>query len=274
MPRPLRGGSGRPQPALFRGELEDRLGTRRLVEQGPAVFERVLLRDRRELVDETLDHEGVVCGPDAAPERSGNSRRLLADILDPHVGKRVGRLGRAVHGIDIEAPHHGDEVVEAGCAYHPERLGKQLTGHPRHDRGGRDTVSPGDRSAVFVQASRDPVIVVRPIHIVLDVLFAGPHHLHRTGDLLCDLHRPDDEVHLKPTAEAAAQEVIMDLDFLRRQAGQPGGRASERKLALGFPPRYHSRLGEHGRCSSPAPWLRVRGMAPRKPPRPSGRRAP
>ena len=85
-------------------------------------------------------------------------------------------------------------------------------------------MGPGDRSAVFVQASRDPVIVVRPIHIVLDVLFAGPHHLHRTGDLLCDLHRPDDEVHLKPTAEAAAQEVIMHLDFLRRQAGQLGGR--------------------------------------------------
>ena len=35
------------------------------------------------------------------------------------LGKCVGRLGRAVHGIHIEAPHHGDEVVEAGCAHHP-----------------------------------------------------------------------------------------------------------------------------------------------------------
>ena len=173
MPRPLRGGSGRPQPAcsaassrtaLARGDLSSRV----------AIFERVLLRGRSELVDETLDHEDVVCGPDAAPERSGNSRRLLADILDPHVGKRVGRLGRAVHGIDIEASHHGDEVVEAGCAYHPERLGEQLTGHPRHDRGGRYTVKsrrsvgrvrPGQRESGH-SSTADTYRV--------DVLFASP----------------------------------------------------------------------------------------------------
>jgi hypothetical protein len=73
-------------------------------------------------------------------------------------------------------------------------------------------MGPGDRFAVFVQAGGDPVIVVRPVHVVLDVFFAGPHHLHRTRDLLCDLDRPNDEVYLEPTAEAAAQEVIMHLD--------------------------------------------------------------
>ena len=56
---------------------------------------------------------------DAAPERSRNPRRLLADIVDLNVVKRVRRLGRAVHRIRIEAPHRGDEVVEAGCTHHP-----------------------------------------------------------------------------------------------------------------------------------------------------------
>ena len=81
-------------------------------------------------------------------------------------------------------------------------------------------MGPGDRFAVFVQAGGDPIIVVRPVHVVLDVFFAGPHHLHRTWDLLRDFDRPDNEIHLEPTAEAAAQEVIVDLDFFRRQTSR------------------------------------------------------
>ena len=80
--------------------------------------------------------------------------------------------------------------------------------------------SSGDRSAVLVQTCRESIVVVRPIEIVLDVLFTSPHHLDRTRDLLRDLHRPDDEIDLKPTAEAPAEEVIMDVDFLRRKAGR------------------------------------------------------
>ena len=83
-----------------------------------------MLRGHGELVDETLDHEDVVRGPDAAPECGRNSRRLLANVLDADVGQCIGRLGRAVHGIHIEAPHHSDEVVEAGCAITLMVLGK------------------------------------------------------------------------------------------------------------------------------------------------------
>jgi hypothetical protein len=95
--------------------------------------QRVLLRDRGELIDETLDHEDVVRGPDAAPECGRDSRRLLADVFDADVGQCVGRLGRTVHGIHIEAFHHSDEVVEAGCAHHLYSLGEKLAGDARHD---------------------------------------------------------------------------------------------------------------------------------------------
>src|SRR5262245_28070071 len=127
---PTAAGRQRPPPAgLLRGELEDRFGAWRLFEQGPAVLERVLLRDRGELVDEALDHEDVVRGPYAAPECGRNSRRLLADVLDADVGECIGWLGRAVHGIHIEASHHSDEVVEACCAHHPYGFGEEFAGN-------------------------------------------------------------------------------------------------------------------------------------------------
>src|SRR5262245_32282049 len=126
MPRPLRGGSGFPQPACSAASSRTALAWR-LVEQGSAVFERVLLRNHGEFVDETFDHEDVVRGAHTAPECGRNPRRLLADILDTEVGQCIGRRGGAVHGIHIQSPYHSDEVVEAGCAHHLYSLGKELS---------------------------------------------------------------------------------------------------------------------------------------------------
>ena len=58
---------------------------------------------------------------------------------------------------------------------------------------------------------------------MLDVLVAGPDHLDRTVDLLRDLRRLEDEVHLQTPAEASAQQVVMNLDSVPRQAGRPSG---------------------------------------------------
>ena len=58
---------------------------------------------------------------------------------------------------------------------------------------------------------------------MLDVLLAGPDHLHRPVDLLGDLHRLGDAVDLEPPAEAAAEQVVVDADLLRRQPGDLGG---------------------------------------------------
>src|SRR5205823_6012160 len=65
-------------------------------------------------------------------------------------------------------------------------------------------MGPGDRLALGIEAGRDAIIVIRPVHVVLDVFLAAPEHLHRAGDLFRDLHGPGDEIHLGPPADAAA----------------------------------------------------------------------
>src|SRR5439155_373266 len=192
---------------MLRRELENGLGARGPVEQGATVLERVSLGRRRQLVDEALDHKDAMRRPDAAPERSGHAWRLLADVIHPDVGKRIWRLRGALHGVHVEPFDHGEQLVDAGCPHDPERLGKELVDHAGHDGGARDPVGPGDRHAVRIQAGGDAIIVIRPVHVVLNVFFPAPHHLHRAGDLLGDLHGPGNEVHLEPPAEPAAQEM-------------------------------------------------------------------
>ena len=59
---------------------------------------------------------------------------------------------------------------------------------------------------------------IGPVHVVLDVLLARPHDLHRTVDLHGDLNRAGDAVDLEPAAEAAADQVIVDHDLVQRQS--------------------------------------------------------
>ena len=139
--------------------------------------------------------------PDAAPPGGGHAgRRLLADVVHQHIGKAV-RPGGALDGVAVEA------VLESS---------RQPT---RQDRRAGDPVTEGDRRAADVQGRGHAVIVERPVDVVLDVLLAGPDHLHRALDLLGDLHRLGDAVDLQPAAEAAAEQVIVDLDLVQRQAG-------------------------------------------------------
>src|SRR5207302_8757143 len=169
---------------------------------------------RGQLVDEALDHEDAVRGPDAAPERGRNPGRLLADVFHPDVGKGIRRLRCAFHRVYIEAFDGGDQLVEADGPHDSQRLGEQLARDPRHDRRAGDAMGPGDRPAALVQAGGDAVVVVRPVHIVLDVFLAGPYDFHGPRDLHGDPYRPADEVHLEPSPEAAAQEMVVHLDAL------------------------------------------------------------
>ena len=66
-------------------------------------------------------------------------------------------------------------------------------------------MAPSDRHALFVKAGGDPVVVVGTILVMLDVFFPRPYNFHRAIDLLSDLHRLGDDVHLQPSAEATAQ---------------------------------------------------------------------
>jgi hypothetical protein len=66
-------------------KIEDSLGAGVLVEESPAILDRVLLRRRRQLVDEAFGHKDVVRRPDAAPERRRNAGRFHPQILDMQV---------------------------------------------------------------------------------------------------------------------------------------------------------------------------------------------
>src|SRR5258708_16756833 len=67
------------------------------------------------------------------------------------------------------------------------------------------------------------------IHAVLHVLFARPQQLDRDArHLLGNGHRLPNIVGLATAAEAAAENLLVDVTFLRRQAGgfQHGGESS------------------------------------------------
>ena len=76
-------------------------------------------------------------------------------------------------------------------------LRPKLTAPSRFDRGTGDPVTPGDRQALRIQSGGHPVIIVGPVDVVPDVLFAGPDDLHRTIDLFGDPHRLGDKIDLQ-----------------------------------------------------------------------------
>ena len=117
-------------------------------------------------------------------------------------GKVVGELDGAVDGVEVEL------VLERR---------RRKAGH---DRRADDAVVPGDRACrSVIEAGADAVVVVGPVHVVLDVLLAAPDDLDRVLRLLGDQRRLQDEVELEPAPEAAAEQMIVDA-HLARAAGR------------------------------------------------------
>ena len=87
-----------------------------------------------------------------------------------------------------------------------------------------------------VEAGRQAIEPVGPVHVVLDVFLARPHDLDRSVDLPGDLRRPLDAVDFEPAAEAAADQVLVQHDFLERQAGHLGRRRLGARRDLGADP--------------------------------------
>jgi hypothetical protein len=196
-PRPVRTGSGLPQPALLAARSSE---ARRLAEHLAAEGDRVLARLFRQLVDKAFDGEDVVVRADPAPEARRHGRRLLTHVFHAEIGNIVGNVGGAIDGVDIDPP------LERGR-------------QPARDhRRARDTMLPADDPAIR-QARPEAVAIDRPIEAVLDVLFAAPHDLNRSVDVLGDAHGTLDAVNLQPAAEAAAEQVIVDGDLVERQPG-------------------------------------------------------
>src|SRR5207302_7271206 len=67
---------------------------------------------------------------------------------------------------------------------------------------------------------RQPVVVIGPIHVVLDVFFAAPDHFHRSVYLLRDLDCEHGAVSVESPTEPSAQQMVVDLDGILRQASE------------------------------------------------------
>ncbi len=68
-------------------------------------------------------------------------------------------------------------------------------------------------------AGGEHVAIHGPVHIVLHVLLARPHHFDRTVHLLGNLHRGVDHVDFEPAAEPPSDEMIVYGDLLEGQSG-------------------------------------------------------
>ncbi len=151
-----------------------------------AVCERIRLGGHGELVDEALDHEGIVRDADAAPEAGVQDPFLMAHVLDLDRGDVVDQVHRPVERVAVEPV--------------PKRRW-QPTGQ---DRRTHEAVRPRDWPAARVQAGGDPVVVVGPVDVVLDVFLTAPNDFHGPVDLPRDAHGLGDVVDLQAAAEAAA----------------------------------------------------------------------
>ena len=72
---------------------------------------------------------------------------------------------------------------------------------------------------MLIETGGHPVKEVGPVHVVLDIFLAGPDDLYGAVDVLGDLDRTHDAVDLESPPEAAAEQMIVNLDLLRRQPG-------------------------------------------------------
>ncbi len=73
---------------------------------------------------------------------------------------------------------------------------------------------------------------------MLDIFLARPYDLHGTVDVLGDLDRAGDAVHLEPPAEATADQVIVDDDLFERKAGSLGRCRLGPRDRLGADPNF------------------------------------
>src|SRR5215469_125477 len=86
-------------------------------------------------------------------------------------------------------------------------------------------MTPGDRHAGRIQSRRETIEPVRPVHVMLDVFFAGPDDLYRTLHVHGDLDRAGYPVVLQAATKPAANQVIVDHNLVERQ---PRGLCSRR----------------------------------------------
>src|SRR5262249_44992502 len=196
---------------FFRRRVHHRKRPWLLAEHAPAEFNGILAGLARQFIHHALDREHIVVWADATPETGRHRRRLGLNELDMEVRDVIGHVHGGIDAVDVDA------------------LLERRRQPARQDRGTRDLVFPADDLAAGGRRSNH-VAIDRAVVVVLDVFLAGPHHLYRHVHLLGDADGGDDHVGLELAAKAAAEQVVVDDDFLDRQ---PGGLRGLRLHARG-----------------------------------------
>ena len=107
----------------------------------------------------------------------------------------------------------------------------------------------------FVETGGQPVEEIGAIHVVLDVFLARPDDFDRAVDMLRNLDGANDAVDLQPPAKAAADQMIVDHDLVRRQAGGLRCRGPGSRGDLGADPEFAAVLAYVNRAVH---WLHCR----------------
>ncbi|MNX86624.1 hypothetical protein D3C86_1185140 [compost metagenome] len=168
-------------------------------EQSDLVLEWVLPGLVRQFIDKTLDREAMGnIRHRAIPTHPGMHRGL--GVLQANVGDRIGHVGE---------PH---AQFERRLMVHARR--KQRGDARRHR-----TVQPAGRQAILVQAGLE-VFGRHGVEVgTVDVVFAGPLHLHRFAwEFFGEDGGFDDEVRLGLAPESAPQQGHVERDLVERQA--------------------------------------------------------
>src|SRR5579862_4176535 len=223
-------------------KIENGTHARRL-EQRPPILHRVLLRRDRELVDEALDHEDAARGPNPAPPRRRHASRIVANKTNLHVGRQqlVDRVGGGLDCVAVDAVLDWQPVIELA------------------HRGTCDSVAPAEDVTVLVEGGREPIDVVRPVAVMLDILFARPQHPQRPLDMSGDAGCEHDPVNLQAPPKTPADQMVVQKDLLASQAERRelrdrtiGDLGAGPDLAIAVSPlqravhRLECRVGEEG----------------------------
>ena len=128
-------------------------------------------------------------------------------------GMSYGRL--AAPSSEMKSTPFGGSAADA--------LHQRLLHQPLHEHG---------RLAGRIERAPHARVADRTVVVVLHVVFARPHDLHRLADRLRRFHRVDDEVGFAAPAEPAAQIRGVDLHLVGGQPGRRDRRLVRRGLAL------------------------------------------
>src|ERR1700730_4791150 len=85
-----------------------------------------------------------------------------------------------------------------------------------------ETMLPGYGISADIQSGRHPVQVVGSVHVMLNILFPAPDHLHRSIHLLRDPDRKKVAIGLETPAKTAPEVLVVNSDRILGQAGQLG----------------------------------------------------